>query len=268
MKNRNNRYIYIALLYVLLIMDNSLIYILEFSDNLYQFYDSSFILYTMIDLIYLGIIIVLRLLIAKVTNNPLSKRERNLFVFITLLIAGLAHFTSAEIGEEVIFVAFCLVLIYLSRYLKRTVKSSVQVLRNANIVMILSSIGIMESIFYFYQAKYSTATYGFGFLYRYITFDILKLMICLIGLQYLLKSMNDLFEHKSHDDKLEIFCAQYELTVRQKEIIGLVIEGHSNKEIGQLLNITEGTVKTHIYNIFKKSDITSRNQLMQLVNKQ
>lgn len=268
MKNKNSRYIYIALLYGLLIIDNSLIYILEFSDNLYQFYDANFLLYTIMDLIYLGIIIVLRLLIARVTTTPMSKREIGLFTGLTLLIAGLAHFTSEEVGEEVVFIAFCLALIYLSMYLKTTVKDSRQVLRNARIVMIISIFGIMESIFYWYQATYSTAVYGFGFLYRYIAFDVLKLMICLIGLQYLLKSMNDLFEHKSHDDKLKEFCTQYELTVRQKEIIALVIEGHSNKEIGQLLNITEGTVKTHIYNIFKKSDITSRNQLMQRVNKQ
>ena len=49
-----------------------------------------------------------------------------------------------------------------------------------------------------------------------------------------------------------------ELTDREREIARLVAEGHRNKEIAQALAITEGTVKVHLGNIYKKLDVTSR----------
>ncbi|MGB7470405.1 MAG: response regulator transcription factor, partial [Candidatus Acidiferrum sp.] len=40
-----------------------------------------------------------------------------------------------------------------------------------------------------------------------------------------------------------------ELTNRQREILELVAEGKTNKEVGNVLNITEGTVKVHVNHI-------------------
>ena len=43
-----------------------------------------------------------------------------------------------------------------------------------------------------------------------------------------------------------------ELTERELEILTLVARGDSNKEIGNKLGITEGTVKTHVKGVLKK----------------
>jgi len=51
------------------------------------------------------------------------------------------------------------------------------------------------------------------------------------------------------------------LTKKEKEIVILVAEGLSNKEISQKLYISEVTVKTHIRNVFKKVGVSSRFQL-------
>jgi DNA-binding NarL/FixJ family response regulator len=48
------------------------------------------------------------------------------------------------------------------------------------------------------------------------------------------------------------------LTEREQEIARLVAEGRRNKEIAQALAITEGTVKVHLGNIYRKLDVTSR----------
>ena len=48
------------------------------------------------------------------------------------------------------------------------------------------------------------------------------------------------------------------LTDHQTEILQLVAEGKSNKEVGAAMNITEGTVKVHLKNIFSKLGVTSR----------
>ncbi len=57
------------------------------------------------------------------------------------------------------------------------------------------------------------------------------------------------------------------LTKREEEIIRLVVQGWSNKQISKELFITESTVKTHLVNIFRKLGINNRLQLaMDFIN--
>ena len=51
------------------------------------------------------------------------------------------------------------------------------------------------------------------------------------------------------------------LTSKQKEIVLRVIDGDSNREIAMDLGIKEQTVKDHLYDIFTKFGIRSRNEL-------
>ena len=50
------------------------------------------------------------------------------------------------------------------------------------------------------------------------------------------------------------------LTTRQIEILAQIAVGASNDEIADRLNISSHTVKTHLYNIFKKIKVTNRLQ--------
>ena len=54
------------------------------------------------------------------------------------------------------------------------------------------------------------------------------------------------------------------LTDRERQIMRLVSEGLSNKEIGRRLNITDGTIKVHLHNIFQKLEINNRTVLATL----
>lgn len=51
-----------------------------------------------------------------------------------------------------------------------------------------------------------------------------------------------------------------ELTSRETEVLRLIVEGKSNKEIAARLKIAEGTVKIHINNILSKLGVTDRTQ--------
>ena len=51
------------------------------------------------------------------------------------------------------------------------------------------------------------------------------------------------------------------LTHRERQIARLVSEGLSNKEIARELNVSRGTVKVHLYNIFQKLEISNRTVL-------
>jgi DNA-binding NarL/FixJ family response regulator len=53
-----------------------------------------------------------------------------------------------------------------------------------------------------------------------------------------------------------------ELTQREREIVRLIVEGASNKEVASSLNISERTVKGHLSNVFQKLGVADRLKLM------
>jgi RNA polymerase sigma factor (sigma-70 family) len=54
------------------------------------------------------------------------------------------------------------------------------------------------------------------------------------------------------------------LTDRERQIMVLVSEGLSNKEIGRRLNIADGTIKVHLHHIYRKLDVSNRTVLAAL----
>lgn len=58
----------------------------------------------------------------------------------------------------------------------------------------------------------------------------------------------------------------YNLTYRELEIIKLIKKGYSNKKISDALYLSNNTVKTHITNIFKKTNVNNRASLLNKVN--
>lgn len=52
------------------------------------------------------------------------------------------------------------------------------------------------------------------------------------------------------------------LTPRELEIVRMVSEGLRNKEIGERLSISEGTVKVHLHNVYEKLGIDGRLELL------
>ncbi len=63
-----------------------------------------------------------------------------------------------------------------------------------------------------------------------------------------------LVEKESDLDKI------HSLTKRELQILKLIAEGLFNKEIGDRLDISERTVKNHVFNLFKKIDAADRTQ--------
>jgi DNA-binding NarL/FixJ family response regulator len=60
------------------------------------------------------------------------------------------------------------------------------------------------------------------------------------------------------NDPEELFNS---LSERQREVISLVVNGMTNREIASTLIITENTVKVHLRNILDKLDLRNRQQL-------
>jgi DNA-binding CsgD family transcriptional regulator len=52
------------------------------------------------------------------------------------------------------------------------------------------------------------------------------------------------------------------LTAREREVLALLGEDKSNKEIAKALSITVGTVKIHVHHILSKLGVTSRTRAL------
>jgi DNA-binding NarL/FixJ family response regulator len=68
----------------------------------------------------------------------------------------------------------------------------------------------------------------------------------------LLRNIKGRSESRLHDELAE------PLTEREREVIRLMAGGFSNREIGEMLGITEGTVKNHVSRLLLKLDARDR----------
>jgi DNA-binding NarL/FixJ family response regulator len=50
------------------------------------------------------------------------------------------------------------------------------------------------------------------------------------------------------------------LSERETEVLRLIAQGHSNKEIAQALGLSDKTVKTHVHRVLAKLGLPSRTQ--------
>ena len=73
------------------------------------------------------------------------------------------------------------------------------------------------------------------------------------------KEKADKQEKIKEDKRLEL------LTKREREILSMVAEGYTNRQIAELLFISEGTVKNYISSIYDKLDVHDRTKLALMV---
>jgi len=68
---------------------------------------------------------------------------------------------------------------------------------------------------------------------------------------------SQIVDHAVREGKSELKKA-VQMTKREREVIGLLSDGMSNKEIGQKIRISTYTVKSHIHNIMEKLALHTR----------
>ena len=64
---------------------------------------------------------------------------------------------------------------------------------------------------------------------------------------------------KTFSDIAEPFA---DLSYRERQVVSLVCDGLSNKEIAERLGITEGTIKIHLHSVYEQLGVRSRIELM------
>jgi DNA-binding CsgD family transcriptional regulator len=62
------------------------------------------------------------------------------------------------------------------------------------------------------------------------------------------------------------FVRMFSISVRESEVIHLILQGNTEAHIGDLLFISRRTVVNHVYNIYRKTGVSNRMQLINLMN--
>lgn len=81
----------------------------------------------------------------------------------------------------------------------------------------------------------------------------------------MLKDENQKYEYSFACQRFKL-CETLPLTVREREVVGLLVKGLTVKAIAARLFITPNTVKYHRTNIYKKLGVQNKSQLIQWVN--
>lgn len=63
-------------------------------------------------------------------------------------------------------------------------------------------------------------------------------------------------------NNLDDYCKEYDLTKREQDILHLLMQGKDTKAMASILNIKNNTIKVHLQNIFKKTKVSSRLELL------
>ena len=83
-------------------MDNSVIYISEFSKSFESLYETSNILYIVIYLIYFGIILTSRLIISELFEDKFTIIEKRFTIISPIILLGLFIFAPFQLSEIII----------------------------------------------------------------------------------------------------------------------------------------------------------------------
>jgi two-component system nitrate/nitrite response regulator NarL len=66
--------------------------------------------------------------------------------------------------------------------------------------------------------------------------------------------------HGAHSESQSSDMAQAHLTPREQEVLGLLSEGRSNRDIATYLSVSEHTIRSHVRGVMQKLQVTSRIQ--------
>ncbi len=199
------------------------------------------------------------------------KKEIILIIFPALLFAavlvlyfsGVALFVLADIADILFFVIICSWVIYFLKNMYYLPGPGHKVKFRTLLLIILFFVpfSVLNIFFPSADATGKPDFVSIPFLIFYFGWNLLNLI-------YALKIFFQPGEKNPLKEKITSFAAAYRLSRREKEIVSLIVSGESNKSIGFALNISERTVKNHIYNIYKKAEVQSRTELFVKLYKQ
>jgi DNA-binding NarL/FixJ family response regulator len=109
-----------------------------------------------------------------------------------------------------------------------------------------------------------------GYVSKTSSFDEMTTAILTIheGNRYICRDIKDYITNQViSDQQTDPAYRINQLTKRELEIVNLIKDGHSSKEISEKLFISKRTVEVHRYNIFRKLEVNNITSLIKITNK-
>lgn len=129
--------------------------------------------------------------------------------------------------------------------------------KSLKLIFILSGINLIFLVMQISNIK-TISDFGIlGFSLFFLTVCILNIIFCI-----------NFFSSEPYSNNNEIsdsFVTKFGITPREKEIISKLLEGISVNDLGEELFISPKTVANHIHNIYQKTEVKNRVQLINLI---
>jgi DNA-binding CsgD family transcriptional regulator len=198
----------------------------------------------------------------------LTKGKRIVFFTIDALVCiaalstiGLPGFTPATIFlSGVLFAMIVYGLVFIAAHLRRVGELS---LRRALTVFVVLTVCFFPLMLIDAAMSFLPFLSVFGFLQNLaqpLYFLVLNCLTIAFGLRYMNRPA-----YAEKEKLTDHFVSTFEITEREREIVGLLLTGAGTKEIGAKLFISAKTADNHVTNIYRKLGVSSRVQMFQLI---
>lgn len=122
------------------------------------------------------------------------------------------------------------------------------------------------------QIAFLSSLFPYGLLSLPAFYMLWNLLSIYFGVRYFKDSIDEFYNLESQKDEVEAidkreqFFEKFNITNREKEIILLLMKGYSYNQLAEELVISLTTVKTHVHNIYRKTEVKNKIQLIHLIN--
>ena len=300
LKTKNNCYFAISILFSLYLFDNVVIYMTEFIKTFSISYNKLFIAVptykTLIIISILAVYIALNTMFFNLKNSKIWYFALGLLTIFLFIIPVMQRTAFKSwlffVPGDLFFVLFNSYLLIVSKNNKVIERKGIFIHVNKLLTytLFMSCLVFVEDSFVIFNIDVYSDTI-LNITNRNFSEDILRISQSLILIPYLLNlffaesrqkeaadtavsdndndsALKDKTDENEHDYYIfHLFCSTYLFTVREQEVFKHLLEDKNNKLISESLYISVGTVKTHVHNIFIKTDVSNRRELLQLYNK-
>lgn len=282
--------LYLTILFLFYIFDNTIIYMTEFLHDFSVEYDASFMSVPA----FKTVIVIVTSFCLTNANSRILRKALSITDYLVLILLGLWDLFIPLLPDSALMVwlyylPYQLFTLYLSlsglHFLKKDKKITEEVpfLKHYKKILqctLLFSFLIVgeDTIVIFNFDIYSHLLVKIN--NRSVTEDILSILYSIFFIYLFSKELQkntfpqapvlpegpgeipltDTAENNSFYQFIKI----HNLTSREQDILKYLLEDKNNQEISDILFISIGTVKSHVHNIFQKVNVTKRSQLIQL----
>ena len=164
--------------------------------------------------------------------------------------------------EAIKLASFYVALIAVAWYLWRAAENIV----SDEVRRMLRLLAVIQAVFYPVMLWEGSGFFHGSFFVPVSSFSVFYGIINLLWLYFVSRHIEfPVVQFVNADRSLERFVALFDISEREQEIVSLLLDGQSYKEIADKLFIAHETVKSHVTNIYRKAGVKSKMELAKAV---